>query len=277
MGCAVCSNNLNNNAGYNVNSTDIRFYNNTESSIVSSNDKPIQKNKFHLHNTVINSRSLFMSNKKQKTHNSVFSTNKDSNKTLPSVLTSYHTVSSLMTPCMSMLKIINQARTNPLSLIDKIEHLKHNIYYNKVHHSHYLQVEDQRILLHKGIESFDNCISYLKSLSTQPPVKPLVPKEELKMPFPSHCSSICIEANYLKNLILLKSSEIEPQYTILDFHYDICVCDSEISTLLQIVDDTDDNYQRRKNIFNINAHFIGISEGKLHDNKLSCYYLLFAK
>ena len=97
------------------------------------------------------------------------------------------------------------------------------------------------------------------------------------MPFPSHCSSICIDANYLKNLILLKSSEIEHKYAILDFHYDLCVCDSEISTLLQVIDDTDDNYQRRKNIFNTNAHFIGISEGKLNDNKLSCYYLLFAK
>ena len=277
MGCALCSNNLNTNFNTisNINSTDIKFNSITESSAFSSNDKSSQRNQkvISLTSSTNNNRSLFIVNKKQKTHNK----DKDSNKTLPSISTTYHSVYSLITPSSSMLKLINTARTNPLCFVDKIEQLKQKIYLNNSTHNYYLQIDNQRIILHKGIESFDNCISYLKTLAKQPPLKPLIMKDELKLPFPSHSTSLCIEANFLKNLIMFKTTEIESQFTILDFHYDVCVCDSEISTLLQIVDDTNDNYQRRKNIFNKQAHFVGISDGKLNDSNLCCYYLLFAK
>ena len=48
------------------------------------------------------------------------------------------------------------------------------------------------------------------------------------------------------------------------------------STTIQIIDDTNSNYQRRKNIFNPKARYIGITEGNLWDY-MKCYYLLFAE
>lgn len=181
-------------------------------------------------------------------------------------------------PSTAMLREINQARTDPLSYIPKIEQLKQFVV-TKNNHC-FLLINNPNhinINLKKGIETFDNCIEFLKQLSRQEfKLSPLIMKEELKIPFPINSPEICTNQDYIRNIIQFKTEENRDHFKIIDFHYDICYNNVEVSTLLQIIDDTNSNYQRRKNIFNPTAKFIGISEGTIFDN-MRCYYLLFAE
>jgi hypothetical protein len=181
-------------------------------------------------------------------------------------------------PSIGLLNEINKARTNPLSLIDRIEKLKKYVVTKNNRTFLYLNNNPQSsINLHKGISSFDNCIEYLKNLSQQtPPLKPLIMKEELKVPFPLNSPEICVNKDYLKNVLQFKAEENCGKLSINDFHYDICIADVGISALMQIIDDTGSDYQRRKNIFNKKTKYVGISEGIINHN-MRCYYLLFAE
>ena len=181
-------------------------------------------------------------------------------------------------PSTAMLREINQARTDPLSYIEKIERLKQFVV-TKNNHSFLLinNANHININLKKGITTFDNCIEFLKQQSQQKcKLSPLIMKEELKIPFPINSPEISTNQDYIRNIIQFKTEENRDNFKIIDFHYDICYNNVEVSTLLQIIDDTNSNYQRRKNIFNPSAKFIGISEGTIFDN-MRCYYLLFAE
>ena len=162
-------------------------------------------------------------------------------------------------PSTAMLREINKARTNPLSYIDQIEQLKKCIV-TKNNHSFLL------------LKNFNNCITYLRTLSTKPKLSPLVMKEELKVPFPINSPELCVNKDYIRNVIVFKTEENRDKFSIIDFHYDICYDNIELSVILQIIDDTNSNYQRRKNIFNPKARYIGITEGNLWDY-MKCYYI----
>lgn len=181
-------------------------------------------------------------------------------------------------PSTAMLREINQARTDPLSYITKIEYLKQFVKTKNNHCFLFLNSTNHiNINLKKGIEAFDNCIEFLKEISRQEhKLVPLIMKEELKIPFPINSPEICTNQDYIRNIIQFKTEENRGNFKIIDFHYDICYNNVEVSTLLQIIDDTNSNYQRRKNIFNPHAKYIGISEGTIFDN-MRCYYLLFAE
>ena len=180
-------------------------------------------------------------------------------------------------PSNKMLKEINFARTKPLEYINTIEKYKNNII--SLNGKIYLKNDDnnQYLKLEKGKENFDNCIEFLKQKSQEKiSLNPLIMSEELKVPFPTSCPENCITPSYLQSVLIFKTSEIGEKIHILDFHYDICSNnDIEISTMMQIVDDTNDcTFQRRKNIFNPKAKFIGITQGNINE-QLSCYYLMF--
>ena len=64
-------------------------------------------------------------------------------------------------------------------------------------------------------------------------------------------------------------------YDITGFHYDISP-DSEISIILQLVDDNNSHRQRRKNLLNKESKYIGISS-YIIDNYLICSFLTFGK
>ena len=161
-------------------------------------------------------------------------------------------------PSTAMLREINQARTDPLSYIEKIERLKQFVV-TKNNHCFLLinNANHININLKKGITTFDNCIEFLKQQSQQKcKLSPLIMKEELKIPFPINSPEISTNQDYIRNIIQFKTEENRDNF--------------------KIIDDTNSNYQRRKNIFNPTAKFIGISEGTIFDN-MRCYYLLFAE
>ena len=79
-------------------------------------------------------------------------------------------------------------------------------------------------------------------------------------------------SNTMKDVFsTLKSTD---EFTIVGFHYDKSVNNVEVSTVLQIVDDTGANCVRRNNILNRNATHIGISACRMKDNYY-CFYLVF--
>jgi len=172
-----------------------------------------------------------------------------------------------------MLNEINFARTNPIKYISKIEKYKKNIINRNG--QFFLQIENNiSLLLNKGIESFNNCIEFLKK-QEKLKLEPLIMKEELIVPFPNNSPQICVTRDYLQNILLYKNAEISTKYKIIDFHYDLSIPNVEISTLMQIIDDTNKNYQRRKNIFNQKAKYIGISCGSYQG--IFCFYLMFSE
>lgn len=176
-------------------------------------------------------------------------------------------------PTTIMLKEINLARTDPLTYAKKIEKLKEKIV--TVDNNTYLDVGIS-LKLSKGAERFDNCINYLKALSKQKKLDPLMMNEQLKVPFPIQTPLLCIDKDYIKNIILFKIGELEGKVRFIDFHYDICLSNPELSAMMQIIDDTNSNFQRRNNIFNPKARTVGITEGLIRQN-MSCYYLMFAE
>lgn len=172
-------------------------------------------------------------------------------------------------PPVLMLKEINFARTDPVEYSKKITSLKDTIIKNND------KTISNIVNKIKG-EPFDKCIQYLLAISKRKRLKPLLMDENLKIPFPVQNPLLCVDKDYIKNIIMFKTGELEGRTKIIDFHYDICLSNPEISTMMQIIDDTNSNFQRRKNIFNPKAKSIGISEGTIKDN-LSCYYLMFAE
>ena len=182
-------------------------------------------------------------------------------------------------PSNKMLKEINFARKKPLEYISIIVKYKKNII--NLNGKEYLKIDDNNnnIKLNKGKENFDNCIEFLKEkLKKKLKLNNLIMSEDLKVPFPSSCPENCISQNYLQSVLIFKTSEIGNKINILDFHYDISISNNiELSTMMQIVDDTDDcTFQRRKNIFNSKSKFVGITQGNINED-LSCYYLMFGE
>ena len=177
-----------------------------------------------------------------------------------------------------MLNEINNSRKNPLNIISKIEK-----YYDMINISkkneYYIKIDKKnKIKLYKGKKSFDQCKNYLKNLNSLPN---FILKNEMTFPFPEKNNITieeCTNEFYLNKTLKIINEELEKNFkiTIINFHYDIMNNNTELSVILQIVDDTNSMFHRRNNIFNKEAKYIGINVGKISEN-LFCYYLLFGK
>ncbi len=180
---------------------------------------------------------------------------------------------------IQMIIEINNIRNNPQSLIPKIEKYKSKIsnYGNQI----FIIIDSEnKLKLSKGKIIFESCKSYLEKKKS---VCSLYLKNELTFPFPENGENSemkledCISEKYLTpTLIKIKNNILKYNIEINNFHYDIMNANIELSVLLQIVDDTNSMFQRRKNIFNKNNKYIGLNIGKI-EGGLFCYYLLFGK
>ena len=178
-----------------------------------------------------------------------------------------------------MLKEINNSRKNPLSVIPKIE--KYYQYIDVSNKNEYfIRVDEKnKIRLYKGKNVFIQCQNFLKKLSSLPS---FILRNEMTFPFPEIKNKIsineCTNEFYLSKTLKKINEEMEKNNNIkiLNFHYDIMTSNTELSVVLQIVDDTNSLFQRRNNIFRKDGKYIGINVGKISDD-LFCYYLLFGK
>ena len=178
-----------------------------------------------------------------------------------------------------MLKEINNSRKNPLSVIPKIEKYYQNIDISNKNEFFIRVDEKNKIRLYKGKNLFIQCQNFLKKLSSLPS---FILKNEMTFPFPEIKNKIsineCTNEFYLSKTLKKINEEMEKNNNIkiLNFHYDIMTSNTELSVVLQIVDDTNSLFQRRNNIFRKDGKYIGINVGKISDD-LFCYYLLFGK
>jgi hypothetical protein len=178
-----------------------------------------------------------------------------------------------------LLQQINIIRTNPLSYIDIINKYKDKII--QKNNKFYLNVKkchNTLITLEKGEIAFNECI---KKLYLQPSLEPIELNNKLKLDvnIPLNNENISIDyytsLEFMKKIIENKLKLLDDNFEIIGFHYDKSLNDPELSAVLQLIDDTGNEYSRRKNILNQKVKYVGISVVNLKDD-VYCYYLLFA-
>jgi hypothetical protein len=176
-----------------------------------------------------------------------------------------------------MFNEINLIRNNPEIVIEKIN--KYLPFIISIDKEFFIQVDkNNKIKLKKGKITFEECKSYV---SKKKSLQPLILKKEFTFPFPGNFNENInddfIKQNYLTSTLnQIKSNLNEKNLDLVNFHYDIMNSNIELSTLLQVVDDTNFMNQRRNNIFSKSSKYIGINVGKMN-NGLYCFYLLFGK
>lgn len=178
---------------------------------------------------------------------------------------------SFVAPIDPMLKEINLARTNSKEYSNKVNAILEKV--QCINGKHLLVYNDEiKIELVRGKEHFISCINYLKDICQK--MNPLIFADELKIPFPEERNDLILCRHYLSKEIEKKNRETKGKYTIIDFQYDICP-NPILSTIIQIVDDSSASLQRRNNILNKSAKYVGITSGSLRKD-IYCFYLLFA-
>ncbi|MCQ2817148.1 MAG: hypothetical protein MJ252_07775 [archaeon] len=173
----------------------------------------------------------------------------------------------------NVVEDINYVRTNPKGLILKIKELIPKI--QKEEDKVFLRINNKiNIKLSKGESSFEECLNYLQ---TQKSLNTLIFKEELSLEFPEYNPDQCDKKNYLTEALNKKNTQVNKiGLKIINFHYDLSLLEPELSVLMQIIDDTNFIHQRRKNIFNSEAKYIGVNIGKKTE-EVYCYYIIIAK
>jgi hypothetical protein len=171
-----------------------------------------------------------------------------------------------------MLNEFNNIRTKPKSYIDKIKtfypFIKHDMNTNRK----YFNIPNiTKINLIKGKEAFDNTIHFLKYINN---LDYLELRQDLSFPFPAD-TTLCTNKDYITTNFLEMNKRFSDKYHIKGFHYDININNPEFSTLMQIIDDTNSNGQRRLQILDKDIKYVGINLGKVKDN-LYCIYIVFA-
>ena len=171
-----------------------------------------------------------------------------------------------------MLDEINLARRDPKEYSKKLKNLLYLIKANPSNNKiHLLYDDDLKIKLKKGATTFKSCIEYLKAAPT---VKPIELVDDLAIPFPHSNPKQCLNKDYIGECIENIRAKVENKYEIYDFQYDISP-NPVLSTIIQVVDDSDSHYQRRGNIMSENVKYVGISYGEIKKG-VFCFYLLFA-
>ena len=181
----------------------------------------------------------------------------------------------------SLYELINKTRTNPKSFIDTIKIWKEKIIYKN--NQYLLPISNEiYISLNKGVNAFDECITYLNQLE---PMNSLIMKEELSINIEDNIKENYEESKYtsfsfLEKVIKIKKKELEKnnkKYKISGFHYDKSCDNPECSLVLQIVDDNMGDLSRRKNLLNPYFTYIGITTVIIKENVFYYYYLFANK
>jgi len=190
----------------------------------------------------------------------------------------------------NLLNEINECRVNPKLYAMKIKQHKQYIIKNESidksdvndKKKDYLFLYDNptatgenghhniKISLSEGKKKFKECIDYLNTLQ---PLPPLEFCEELCIKVPED-ENKWLNKDSLADLLGEKKVEMAERYNSYRFHFDVGAINSEVSAIIQIVDDNKSfKGNRRENILNESITSVGISNFIC---KRNCVYLLFA-
>lgn len=178
---------------------------------------------------------------------------------------------------MSLFLEINKIRKYPTSYIPQIEYFKKQIKPKTESNEAYIKVSPfSAVVLKTGEEAFDDCIEFLKK---QKPLKPLNFENALKIDFPRDIKN-CYRIDYISDTVKKKMEGLKARFahnlTLKKFHFDINAPFSQASCALQVVDDTNSDQMRRKNIFNENLNVVHIN-CEIISRGIICYYMAFGE
>jgi hypothetical protein len=101
-------------------------------------------------------------------------------------------------------------------------------------------------------------------------LQPLTLNEEVVIKIPSLVPDMN-SYEKITTLITNTKKKLKDYYRGIRFHYDVCYNNPEISAFLQMLDDTNINQQRRKNIFSKDIEYVGVSVAKIQSKRIIVY------
>jgi hypothetical protein len=179
---------------------------------------------------------------------------------------------------LELFEEINLLRTDPEAYREKIQKYLPFIKATEEgkRQRNYLEVPSKtigKIYLNKGEKAFSNCVEFLESTTS---LEPLIYRKELEIDVPL-LQEEAIKREKITELINIKCQELFGKYQNYGFHFDLNVMSSELSTVLQVVDDGNFHGQRQNNLLSYNFKYIGITNSQITDDANSvCIYLNFA-
>ena len=182
--------------------------------------------------------------------------------------------------CNDFVDEINKARYNCLEYSKKINKFAEKIQTDHNTSQQYICLNDNyKIYLQRGKSAFKECSNYLTKLYTDMEEKFSFLKEikkidELALPFPGQQNKY-EESFNISNIKSDLKKEVEGRYDILDYQFEACVNDSEISFIFFLVDDSSYNKEIRDLIFDKNVKYIGVNYKNI-DVNLGAINLVFA-
>lgn len=172
---------------------------------------------------------------------------------------------------LQLLDTINSLRTDPRAFAEKV--IKALNLIKEEGGRVIIETENgSKIALSKGVAAFEACAEKLRALE---PLPPLEFRQELCVPVPE-APSEWKEQSKLQMLINKFREDCSGTYSGLAFNLDIGVNDPELSTVLQVVDDSGFKGQRADNLLNKDLKYCGISHAS-KGKKQFCAYIMFAK
>lgn len=170
--------------------------------------------------------------------------------------------------CQDILKEFNTMRTNPRAYLKKVEYYEQFVKYSN---SNVVFEFENKIYQLNNSLAFEELNTFLDPLSELPPLEM---KDDLIITIPSDPTQIQ-SYDYMANQFVMKKIGLSNKYTHFTFHYDLNSKNAELSAFFQLLDDANNNRQRRRNILNQVFTSVGISIGKVNEEKHVCY-IVFA-
>lgn len=128
-----------------------------------------------------------------------------------------------------------------------------------------------------GKPAFREAIKHLQYLNEEKiNFKRLEFVEDLKIPFPYRDVEKAKNFSFIKKQYEKLKEKFKGKYELTNFHFDISYKNPEISTIMQIVDDSFGSKKRQSNILDKYNKYIGISYGEIGNDRIIIYYV-FAK
>lgn len=170
--------------------------------------------------------------------------------------------------CYDLIKEINIIRTKPQNYLKKIEYFEQFI---RIQENNAVIFEfENKIYQISSTESFEELTNLIDSATS---LSPLEMRDELIITLPSD-PTLIQSYDYMANQFVTKKLGLSNKYNFFTFHYDINTRNAELSAFFQLLDDSNVNRQRRKNLLNPNYDSIGVSIAKIGIDKYCCYVVL---
>lgn len=168
--------------------------------------------------------------------------------------------------CEEIIKEFNCARTNPKSYLKKLGYFEQFIKYTNS--SIALDYENHKYRLSSS-NAFEELNALLDSITDH---SQLELRQELQISIPEGLSMIK-NYDYIANQFVMKKLMLANKYTYFSFHLSRGTLNAQLSSFLQLLDDSSRNRQRRNNILNENFSSIGVSVAQLKEDDFLCYFV----